>query len=129
MAEEKGVALAILGIVAVIAVVGLIMLFQGAAGDVVLPGAAKIYPGKVVSGDVGAGTQYSGEGAYVTTQQGDCLSNEFWTQNELAAGNCRPGARVEVYQRSRKFYGAGDQTVIVDGYCCLKPSVRAPRAE
>ena len=35
MAEEKGVALAILGIVAVIAVVGLIMLFNGASSSVV----------------------------------------------------------------------------------------------
>lgn len=43
MAESKGVALAILGIVAVIAVVGLIMLFTGATGEVSLP--AKVYGG------------------------------------------------------------------------------------
>ncbi len=38
MAEGKGVALAILGIVAVIAVVGLIMLFKGGTGEVVVGG-------------------------------------------------------------------------------------------
>jgi len=44
MAEEgKGVALAILGIVAVIAVVGLVLLFTGATGKFVEPGLPKIY--------------------------------------------------------------------------------------
>jgi hypothetical protein len=46
MAEEgKGVALAILGIVAVIAVVGLVLLFKGATGKFVQPGIAKVYGG------------------------------------------------------------------------------------
>ncbi|MEM2916369.1 MAG: hypothetical protein QXT19_03380 [Candidatus Woesearchaeota archaeon] len=43
--EGRGVALAILGIVAVIAVVGLVLLFTGAAGNVVHPGIAKVYGG------------------------------------------------------------------------------------
>jgi len=132
MAEEgRGVALAILGIVAVIAVVGLVMLFKGTAGQVSqgMLGAAKVYPGHVVAGDTGQGFNYLGEGAYVTEQKGDCLSNEFWTQNPLA-NNCRPGQmRIEVYQRSRKFFGAPDQTEAVDGYCCLQPNIRAPYAE
>ena len=59
MAEEhKGVALAILGIVAVIAVVGLILLFKGAAtGNIVAPG-AKLYGG----GGINHGTdQYTSD--------------------------------------------------------------------
>jgi hypothetical protein len=44
MAEEgRGVAMAILGIVAVIAVVGLVLLFTGATGKFVEPGVAKLY--------------------------------------------------------------------------------------
>ncbi len=46
MAEEgRGIALAILGIVAVIAVVGLVLLFTGASGGVAYPGIAKVYGG------------------------------------------------------------------------------------
>jgi hypothetical protein len=129
MAEEgRGIAMAILGIVAVIAVVGLVLLFRGGAGQVVLPG-GKVYPGHVVTGDTGPGFQYSGEGAYVYEQQGSCLSNEFFTQNPLANG-CRPGEmRVSVWQRSRKFFGAPNQQYTQDGWCCLQPNIRAPRAE
>ncbi len=46
MAEEgRGIALAILGIVAVIAVVGLVLLFTGATGKMAFPGLAKVYGG------------------------------------------------------------------------------------
>lgn len=125
---ERGVALAILGIVSVIALVGLILLFQGGSGEVVLPG-AKLYPGKVVKGETGQGFQYAGEGAYVSEQKGDCLSNEFWIQGPRSSAislDCRPGQlRVEIYQRNRKFFGAPDQTYAVDGFCCLQPNVRA----
>src|SRR5574341_2523136 len=91
MAEEgKGVAMAILGIVAVIAVVGLVLLFKGGTGGFVGGyGDPKIYPGKVVQGETGPGFDYLGEGAYGTST--DCLSNEFWSQNELAQGHCREG--------------------------------------
>lgn len=50
MAEEsKGIALAILGVVAVIAIVGLVLLFAGAkkTGDVVLPQYNKVYGGAI----------------------------------------------------------------------------------
>ncbi len=132
MAEEgKGVALAILGIVAVIAVVGLVLLFTGSTGKYVLPSVAKVYPGHVVAGDTGPGFQYAGEGAYVYDQQGSCLSNEFFAQNPVAdTSNCRPGQmRTSVWQRNRKFFGAPDQEYTQDGYCCTQPNVRAPSGE
>jgi len=43
MTETKGVSLAILGIVAVIAVVGLVLLFTGTSGKFVEPGLPKVY--------------------------------------------------------------------------------------
>jgi hypothetical protein len=46
MAEEgRGVALAILGVVAVIAVVGLVLLFRGGTGELTFPGIPKVYGG------------------------------------------------------------------------------------
>ncbi|MEM4242425.1 MAG: hypothetical protein QXM31_00820 [Candidatus Woesearchaeota archaeon] len=129
MAEEgKGVALAILGIVAVIAVVGLILLFTGATGDYAAFGVPKLYPGKVVKGEIGQGFPYLGEGEYVAEQKGDCLSTEVFVQRGGPIGasydpnTCRPGAvRVEIYHRNGKFFGAPDQTVVVNGYCCTIP--------
>lgn len=51
MADGKGVALAILGIVAVIAVVGLVLLFTGATARVASPTSGdKIYGGNIVRG-------------------------------------------------------------------------------
>lgn len=134
---ERSVALAILGIVGIIAVVGLVLLFSGALTGQVVPVGQKIYPGKVVKGETGPGFQYAGEGAYVFEQQGDCFDYEFFSQNPQAGGaQCRPGtARVEVYQRSRKFFqglpelGVPDQTYVIEGYCCTKPEFRAPRAD
>jgi hypothetical protein len=123
MAEEgKGIALAILGIVAVIAVVGLVLLFKGAIGQ-------GVYGGHVLTGDTGPGFQYLGEGAYVSQQRGECLSNEFFAQNPIDSFVCRPGIRPEEYQRSRKFFGAPNQQVVVDGYCCLTPNARVPTGE
>lgn len=135
MAEEgKGVAMAILGVVAVIAVVGLVLLFKGGTGSFVQGyGAPKLYPGHVVSGEVGPGTNYLGEGAYVARQQGDCLSNEVFIQEEnwkYDMNRCRPGsARVETYQRNGKFFGAPDNTIVVSGSCCLKPNDAVPTGE
>lgn len=129
MAEEgKGVALAILGIVAVIAVVGLVLLFSGGTGGFVGGyGSPKIYPGKVVQGETGPGFDYLGEGDYATSD--DCLSNEFWSMNPLANG-CREGQqRVLELQQHRKFPGAPNPVVVYDGYCCLQPNERTPRAE
>ncbi len=131
MAEEgKGVALAILGIVAVIAVVGLVLLFSGSTGGFVGGyGSPKVYPGKVFQGETGQGFPYSGEGAYMAEQVGDCLSNEFWTQNPLANG-CRPSeVRTEILYSNGKFPGAPDPMVVTEGYCCLQPNVRAPYGE
>lgn len=124
---ERSIALAILGIVAVIAVVGLVLLFTGAlTGKYVLPGIAKVYPGKVVSGETGVGFDYLGEGAYAYEQKGNCFDYEFFTQSSQGSLHCRAGeARVEVYQRHRKFAGAPDQTYVVDGYCCTNPNFRA----
>ncbi len=128
MAEEgRGVALAILGIVAVIAVVGLVLLFSGGTGNVVPPG-AKLYPGKVLAGETGPGFQSYGEGAYVTEQKGNCLSGEMWVQgSHYDPQTCRESEmRVEVYQRNRKFFGAPDQTYVTKGYCCPQPSMSYP---
>lgn len=135
MAEEgRGVSLAILGIVAVIAVVGLVLLFKGGTGGFVQGyGSPKIYPGHVVQGDTGPGFQYEGEGAYVTEQKGTCLSNEvfiFGREQDYDPNQCRPGEmRIEVYQRSRKFFGAPDQTYSVDGVCCPQPYTSYPELE
>ena len=49
--SEKGVSLAILGVVAVIAVVGLILLFNGATANVVVPGVSKAYGGALRQGE------------------------------------------------------------------------------
>jgi hypothetical protein len=54
MAEQKGVAMAILGIVALIAVVGLVMLFSGATGKSVNPS----YGDKLYGGDLTRGPMY-----------------------------------------------------------------------
>jgi hypothetical protein len=133
MAEEgKGVAMAILGIVAVIAVMGLVLLFKGASGNAAgYLGESKIYPGKVVLGETGPGFDYAGEGAYVTEQKGSCLSTEIFVQDyPYSPETCRPGEmRVETYQRSRKFFGAPDQSYVVKGYCCPRPYESYPEFE
>ncbi len=62
MEEGKGVAMAILGMVAVISVVGLVLLFNGATANVVTPGGAKVYGG----GEIAHGLdQYQDPGSYV----------------------------------------------------------------
>jgi hypothetical protein len=129
---ERSVALAILGLVAVIATVGLVLLFSGAmSGRFVEYGQPKIYPGKVVAGQTGPGSQYLGEGAYVYEQKGSCYDYEFFSQSPQAGGaQCRPGeVRVEVYQRNRKFFGVPDQSYTVQGSCCLTPTFKAPRVD
>jgi hypothetical protein len=127
MDEGKGVALAILGIVALIAVVGLVLLFKGGTGNYVSYNVPKLYPGKVVKGETGQGFPYEGGGAYVAEQLGSCASDEVFIRGSDASGQfdpntCRAGAqRLEVYHRNNKFFGAEDQTVLVDGFCCLLP--------
>lgn len=130
MEEGRGVALAILGIVAVIAVVGLVLLFTGSTGKYVgnyIP-QDKVYPGKVVLGETGQGFPYLGGGEYVAEQPGDCMSNEVFMQEGGTMGQgidpqlCRPGSRLEIYHRNNKFFGAPDQTVLVNGFCCPMPS-------
>lgn len=126
----RGVSLSILGIVAVIAIVGLVLMFTGITGQFVLPGFSKVYPGRVVSGETGQGFPYAGEGAYVAEQQGTCdKETEVFVQTPLD-GLCRPGGvRVEIYQRNRKGFGSPDQTYTVKGYCCPKPSYSFPEGE
>jgi hypothetical protein len=129
MEEGKGVSLAILGIVAVIAVVGLVLLFTGATGEYAAFGLPKVYPGKVVLGETGQGFPYLGGGEYVAEQQGSCTTSEMFVQTGGTTGmsydpnTCRPGAqRIEIYHRNNKFFGAPDQVVIVDGFCCTLPT-------
>ncbi len=126
---EKGIAMAILGIVAVIAVVGLVLLFTGATGDYIDYGSPKLYPGKVVLGETGQGFPAAGGGAYVAEQKGNCMEGEMFVQRGYTYGRgldpqlCRSGEyRVEIYVRSNKFFGAPDQTVVVEGWCCPIPS-------
>ncbi len=128
MEEARGVSLAILGIVAVIAVVGLVLLFTGGTGTMVYPGIAKVYPGKVVKGETGQGFPYLGGGEYVAEQRGSCLPGEVFVQRGGSYGKsydpntCRGGEmRIEIYHRNNKFFGAPDQTVVVDGWCCTIP--------
>jgi hypothetical protein len=133
MEEGKGASLAILGIVAVIAVVGLVLLFTGATGLMTNLGLPKIYPGKVVQGETGQGFNYLGGGEYVAEQKGTCTSAEMFVQGGGSTmqgydpANCRPGEqRVEIYHRDSKFFGAPDQTVVTNGWCCLLPSNKVP---
>lgn len=91
---EKGVAMAILGIVAVIAVVGLVLLFSGATGEAVLPGASKVYGGATrQSSDY---TRQVGETVqrYVTPVPGD-----FSETGGLPDGNY-PVGPYYAYQKS-----------------------------
>jgi hypothetical protein len=134
MEEGKGVALAILGVVAVIAVVGLVLLFKGGTGDYVSYNMPKLYPGKVLQGETGQGFPYLGGGEYVAEQRGSCLADEIFVQRGASGGlsidpqMCRDGeVRIEIYHRNNKFFGAPDQTVVVDGWCCMQPSVVSPR--
>jgi len=70
MADEgKGVAYAILGIVAVIAVVGLVLLFKGASGNVALQASsdlAKVYGG----GEIAHGLDQYSDGGFVRYSDG-----------------------------------------------------------
>ncbi len=134
MEEGKGVSLAILGIVAVIGVVGLVLLFTGATGMGLYGyGLAKLYPGKVVKGETGQGFPYLGGDEYVAEQRGSCMSNEMFVQGGASGGqaydpqNCRDGEqRIEIYHRNNKFFGAPDQTIVVDGWCCTLPTNTLP---
>lgn len=128
MAEEgHGVSLAILGIVAVLAVVGLVLLFTGATGQFVQPGIAKLYPGKVLAGETGQGFPYAG-GAYIADQQGSCLPDEVFVESwPYDPALCRPGAeRLELYVRHNKFFGAPEGYTTKKGWCCVLPEARSP---
>lgn len=95
MAEEgKGVALAILGIVAVIAVVGLILLFTGATGKVVSSGGgAKVYGG----GEITHGLdQYRDPEGYVrySTPRPYEFEEGLWPERLQDSGENAPPATV-----------------------------------
>ena len=128
MDEGKGVALAILGIVAVIGVVGLVLLFTGATGNYVLPSVAKVYPGNVVTHELKNGDQFYGEGTYNIVST-DCLSNEVFMRNPNSGiQNCRDGTEKIYVPRHRA--GPGEQyTDVLDGYCCTQPNARVPTGE
>jgi hypothetical protein len=65
MTENKGVSLAILGIVAVIAVVGLVLLFTGTSGKFVEPGLPKVYTRQSINSIAyGAGNPENPYGSY-----------------------------------------------------------------
>ena len=134
MAEEgKGVALAILGIVAVIAVVGLVLLFKGGTGSAIeFPGVPKIYPGKVVQGETGQGfNTYGNRGYAFNDQTGTCDASEFFSQKPLDLSACRPASvRVEIYHRDFKQFPTVPDTVIATGgFCCPLPESRGPGYE
>jgi hypothetical protein len=95
MAEEgKGVALAILGIVAVIAVVGLVLLFTGATGKVASSyGDAKVYGG----GEIAHGLdQYRDPEGYVRYQTPRPYEFEegVWPERLMDSGENEPPAPV-----------------------------------
>jgi hypothetical protein len=131
MRENKNFSFAMLGIIAIIAIVGLVLLFNGVLGKAIAqsPGMPypKVYPGKVVLGETGPGFPYAGGGSYATRQQGNCYDDEVFQQDiqSFDPNFCRKGAeRTEVYTRSNKFFWASDQTVTVKGFCCKFPEAR-----
>jgi hypothetical protein len=96
MAEEgRGVALAILGIVAVIAVVGLVLLFTGATGKLVSPGVAKLYTRQseigVAAGPANVENPYYG---YEYETYGGVAQSREATSQYIAAGGAWDPALV-----------------------------------
>ncbi len=85
MAEEKGIAMAILGIVAVIAVIGLVLLFKGGAGKVTYgPGPFIAESPERLCNDIHC---ENGLGAVVIGEQGDywvCGCPEHFTDQDIA---------------------------------------------
>lgn len=88
MADEgKGIALAILGIVAVIAVVGLVLLFTGATGKYVLPSYEKVYTRQsevgVAGGKANVENPYYG---YAYETYGGVSESRYATGKDVSAG-------------------------------------------
>jgi hypothetical protein len=135
MAEEsKGVALAILGIVAVIAVVGLVLLFTGrtTGSAIEFPGVPKVYPGQVLQGNTGQGFNTYGNRKYAFNDQtGTCEDSEFFSQKPLDLAACRPASvRVEIYHRDfKQFPTVPDTVVATNGFCCPLPESRGTGGE
>ena len=107
MAEEgKGIALAILGVVAVIAVVGLILLFTGATGQVVFQ-QDKLYGGGGIAHNQ---DQYNDPQGYIRNSDnriyagalyGDQWSDDFRSRNQDSGDSDIPYATYNVdYKRT-----------------------------
>lgn len=128
MAEEsKGIALAILGVVAVIAIVGLVLLFAGAkTGDIALPSMNKVYGGAIegVALPYGEGRAISG-----ADRPGDEPATlkipsrkRGWISIPSDATTCGPYlAKVDYGQKlvaESRGLGCSDYIPTLDGYCC-----------
>jgi hypothetical protein len=116
MADKKDLAMVVLGIVAVIAVVGLVLLFKTAmTGKVVPPGAkvyAMVYPGQEVPGE--GRSQVLGTNCKVGYQF--TLDKTFLYRDPV---NCEPGwQEVEVW-RNRAGYAEVNPVINrKEGACC-----------
>ncbi|MBW2969305.1 hypothetical protein KY314_04295 [Candidatus Woesearchaeota archaeon] len=129
MAEEsKGIALAILGVVAVIAIVGLVLLFAGAknTGDVALPQFNKVYGGatKGVALPYGEGRAISGAGRPGEEPQVLRIPSRKrgWISIPSDATTCgqylvKSDYGQKLVAESRGL-GCSDYIPTLDGYCC-----------
>lgn len=133
MAEEgRGVALAILGIVAVIAVVGLVLLFTGATGRFVQPTAAKLYTRQSILEKQGAYPDYVWETYGGETEQrvavgdrtagggnwGAVYGEADWQaarESGENAGPDIPGAQAPTYKRAPSHITSDDNSPC--GFC------------
>ena len=146
MAEEsgKGVALAILGIVAVIAIVGLILLFSGAkkTGQVVLAG-DKLYGGSVSDAEYPylenrpvKGVPVTPEGIQVADEEtayAEAVPYRTYSRvpDKIPSGQTTCGeGRFEVSGNFRDSFlrtypdaQCSDYIATLDAYCCQVPSL------
>jgi len=138
MAEEgKGVALAILGVVALIAVVGLVLLFKGATGNVVaydpIYGSDKLYGGwdrvqeNAPRGDVGhpyqgswvKGVPYTWEGQEVAVIGGSQATYREPTRfTTCPQGQIRVGSRGIQRLTDDEFATCVPSEIGDGSYCC-----------
>lgn len=133
MAEEsKGIALAILGVVAVIAIVGLVLLFAGAnTGDVALPQYNKVYGGAIkgVALPYGEGRAISGAGRPGDEPQTLRIPSRKrgFISIPSDATTCGPYLTKTDYGQKlvaeSRALGCSDYIPTLDGYCCEAPGL------
>ncbi|MBD3361900.1 hypothetical protein GF358_03865 [Candidatus Woesearchaeota archaeon] len=134
MAEEsKGIALAILGVVAVIAIVGLVLLFAGAknTGEVVIPQANKVYGGAIegVALPYGEGRAISGAGRPGEEPQVLRIPSRKrgWISIPSDSTTCGPYLQKVDYGQKlvseSRGLGCSDYIPTLDGYCCEAPGL------